>query len=78
MINDKEMEYAIFTLIIVGIAAILILNWLIYKPMFGKRHDRQHANPWQQYWGESYGPELKQRLLKPVLASLREKKGLAI
>jgi hypothetical protein len=38
--------------------------------MFGKRHDRQDANPWQQYWGESYGPELKQHLLKPVFGKL--------
>ena len=38
--------------------------------MFGKRHDQQDANPWQQYWGESYGPELKQRLLKPVFDKL--------
>ncbi len=28
------------------------------------------ANPWQQYWGESYGPELKQWLLKPVFGKL--------
>jgi hypothetical protein len=38
--------------------------------MFGNRHDRQDANPWQQYWGESYGPELKQHLLKPVFGKL--------
>jgi hypothetical protein len=31
--------------------------------MFAKRQD---ANPWQQYWGELYGSQLKQRLLKPV------------
>ncbi len=35
--------------------------------MFGKRQD---ANPWQQYWGELYGPQLKQRLLKPVFDKL--------
>src|SRR5260370_17097364 len=68
------MEFTIFTLIMVGIVEILILvlilNWLIYKPMFGQGHDRQDANPWQQYWGESYGPELKQRLLKPVFGKL--------
>jgi hypothetical protein len=28
------------------------------------------ANPWQQYWGESYGPESKQLLLKPVFDKL--------
>ena len=44
--------------------------------MSGCRHDRQdpnlwqHANPWQEYWGESYGPELKQHLLEPVFARL--------
>jgi len=27
-------------------------------------------NPWQQYWGESYGPELKEWLLKPVFEEL--------
>ena len=33
------------------------------------------ANPWQQYWGESYGPESKQQLLKPVFGELeREEK----
>ena len=31
-------------------------------------------NPWQQYWGETYGPELKQWLLKPVFEEL-EKAG---
>ena len=29
-----------------------------------------NANSWQQYWGESYGPELKQHLLKPVFGKL--------
>jgi hypothetical protein len=28
------------------------------------------ANPWQRYWGESYGPESKQLLLKPVFDKL--------
>ncbi len=28
------------------------------------------TNPWQQYWGEAYGPELKQHLLKPVFRRL--------
>ncbi|MBV8226379.1 MAG: class I SAM-dependent methyltransferase [Verrucomicrobia bacterium] len=28
------------------------------------------ANPWQQYWGESYGPESKQLLLKAVFGNL--------
>ena len=64
------MEYAIFAVIIVDILAILLLHPLLYKPMFGNSHDRQDANPWQQYWGESYGPALKQQLLKPVFSKL--------
>src|SRR5260370_37187614 len=45
--------------------------------MFGKRQD---ANPWQRYWGELYGRELKQRLLKPVFDKLEteEKIGTLI
>jgi SAM-dependent methyltransferase len=38
--------------------------------MFGNRLDPGGANPWQEYWGESYAPELKQRLLEPVFARL--------
>src|SRR5258707_1172459 len=34
------------------------------------QEDRQDANPWQEYWGESYGPQLKQRLLRPVFGKL--------
>jgi hypothetical protein len=29
-----------------------------------------HWNPWQPYWGEAYGPELKRWLLAPVFAEL--------
>jgi hypothetical protein len=47
-----------------------MLNWLFYRPMFGNRLGRGDANPWQEYWGESYAPELKQRLLEPVFAKL--------
>src|SRR5258708_32127599 len=43
-----------------------MLNWLFYRPIFGKKVDRGQENPWQEYWGETYAPELKQRLLKPV------------
>ena len=32
------------------------------------------GNPWVRYWGESYGPKLKQKLLKPVFEML-EKEG---
>ena len=73
-IGHADMVWACLGLILVIL--VLILNWLFYKPMFGCRHDRQdpnlwqRANPWQQYWGESYGPELKQRLLKPVFGKL--------
>ena len=30
----------------------------------------QDANPWQEYWGETYAPELKRALLKPVFERL--------
>jgi SAM-dependent methyltransferase len=30
----------------------------------------EDANQWQQYWGESYGPELKQWMLAPVFDRL--------
>jgi SAM-dependent methyltransferase len=42
--------------------------------MFGKKPEERVANPWQEYWGETYAPELKQRLLKPLLDDL-EKEG---
>jgi hypothetical protein len=51
-----------------------MLNWLFYRPIFGKRRQDGIANPWQEYWGETYAPELKQRLLKPLLDDL-EKEG---
>lgn len=73
------MENAIPTLIIACILAILIpaltLTSLVYKPMFENTHDRQDMSPWQQFWGESYRPALKQRLLQPVFSQLeRERK----
>jgi hypothetical protein len=46
--------------------------------MFGDMHDRHDANPWQQYWGDSYGPELKQQLLEPVFGRLETEQGLRI
>ena len=67
-IGHADMVWACLGLILVIL--VLILNWLFYKPMFGDRLDRRDANPWQQYWGESYGPELKQRLLKPLFGKL--------
>ena len=51
-----------------------MLNWLFYRPISGKRLEEGVANPWQEYWGDTYAPELKQRLLKPVLDDL-EKEG---
>jgi hypothetical protein len=51
-----------------------MLNWLFYRPMFGKKREESVANPWQEYWGETYAPELKQRLLKALFAEL-EKEG---
>jgi hypothetical protein len=47
-----------------------MLNWLFYRPIFGKKLEEGVANPWQEYWGETYAPELKQRLLKPLLDDL--------
>src|SRR5260221_6138329 len=46
------------------------LNWLFYRPIFGKRPERGKEDPWQEYWGETYAPELKQRLLKPLFDEL--------
>jgi SAM-dependent methyltransferase len=34
----------------------------------------EFENPWQRYWGETYGPELKEWLLRPVFEEL-EKAG---
>jgi hypothetical protein len=51
-----------------------MLNWLFYRPIFGKKPEERGANPWQEYWGETYAPELKQRLLKPLFTEL-EKEG---
>jgi hypothetical protein len=51
-----------------------MLNWLFYRPMFGKKREERVANPWQEYWGETYAPELKQRLLKTLFAEL-DKEG---
>jgi hypothetical protein len=47
-----------------------MLNWLFYRPIFGRKLEDRVTNPWQEYWGETYAPELKQRLLKPVLDDL--------
>ena len=41
-----------------------MLNWLFYRPMFGKRLEEKGANPWQEYWGETYAPELLSRAQK--------------
>jgi hypothetical protein len=49
---------------------ILMLNWLFYRPIFGKKPERGQESPWQEYWGETYAPELKQRLLKPLFDEL--------
>src|SRR5215469_2112967 len=47
-----------------------MLNWLLYRPMSGKGLDRGEANRWQEYWGDTYAPELKQKLLQPVFEKL--------
>ena len=38
--------------------------------MVGNRAVQGDANPWQEYWGETYAPELKERLLKPLFDQL--------
>lgn len=53
-----------------------MLNWLFYRPMFGKKPDRGDANPWQEYWGETYAPKLKQVLLKPVFGELEKEEKI--
>ena len=73
-IGHADMVWACLGLILVIL--VLILNWLFYRPMFGDRLDRRDANPWQQYWGESYGPELKQRLLNPVFCRLETQENI--
>ena len=47
-----------------------MLNWLFYRPIFGKKPERGQESPWQEYWGETYAPELKHRLLKPLFDEL--------
>jgi hypothetical protein len=53
---------------------VLMLNWLFYKPMFGRMPEQEDANPWQEFWGETYAPELKRSLLKSLFDEL-EKAG---
>jgi hypothetical protein len=48
---------------------VLMLNWLFYRPTAEQEVPRA-ANPWQEYWGETYAPELKRDLLKPVFGKL--------
>jgi hypothetical protein len=73
------MQFAAYTLIIFGIVAILIfflvLNHL-YRPMSIGRYDQPEGNPWQEYWGESYGPKLKQHLLKPFFDKLEKEERI--
>ena len=40
--------------------------------MFGRKPEQEDANPWQEFWGETYAPELKRNLLKPVFDELEE------
>ena len=54
----------------VPLLLVLMLNWLFYRPIFGKKPERGEENPWQEYWGETYASELKQRLLKPLFDAL--------
>jgi hypothetical protein len=38
--------------------------------MSGKGLERGEANRWQEYWGDTYAPELKQKLLQPLFERL--------
>jgi len=58
--------------VVLPLVLVLMLNWLFYRPKSPKRP--ADPNPWQEYWGETYAPELKQRLLKPIFGDL-EKAG---
>ena len=40
------------------------------------RYDRPDASPWQEYWGQPYGPKLKQYLLKPVFDKLEKQERI--
>ena len=53
---------------------VLMLNWLFYRPMFGRKPEPEDANPWQEFWGETYAPGLKRSLLEPLFDEL-EKAG---
>jgi SAM-dependent methyltransferase len=48
---------------------VLMLNWLFYRPTPGQPV-RKAASPWQEYWGETYAPELKRALLEPIFEKL--------
>ena len=52
-----------------------MLNWLFFMPTGGQRV-AQDANPWQEYWGESYGPQLKRALLKPLFEWLESEEKI--
>jgi ubiquinone/menaquinone biosynthesis C-methylase UbiE len=47
-----------------------MLNWLLYRSISSDGTDREDANRWQEYWGDTYAPELKRQLLKPVFENL--------
>ena len=46
------------------------MNLLSENVPITSAENQNDANPWQEYWGESYGPELKRWLLKPVFDKL--------
>jgi hypothetical protein len=55
---------------------MLALKLLFRESMFGNRRDRKDVNLWQQYWGESYGPELSSGCWSLFFANLRQKKKI--
>ena len=54
----------------------LVLNWLFYRPASGDKVARADVNPCQEYWGETYAPELKRQLLQPVFNELEAKEQI--
>lgn len=82
MLNHPRMPRSIFLFIIVGIQVILLVVLVVAWVVHARRSwskgfqslDRflhtGFGNTWRDYWGETYGPDLKRHLLVPVFSSL--------
>ena len=76
------MAHSIFPLIVVGVQVILILvliiawavharqNWSSSLKSLERFLHTDFGNTWQEYWGETYGPDLKRHILEPVFSKL--------